>query len=65
MSCPGLFHVKILFHLVINTSIQLSKKKDHKKRIWSKKFGHFSKKCEKFHKILGNINLSRQTRSML
>lgn len=33
MSCPGLFHIKTLYHLVINTSGQQTKKNDHKNNL--------------------------------
>ena len=50
MSWPGLFHVKALYHLVINTSGQLTKK-GHKKHLDN--FGKNVKTLIKF-KVLGS-----------
>lgn len=53
MSCLGLFYEKALYHLVINISWQMTKKKDPITNL-----SNFGENVKNFNQLLGNINLT-------
>ena len=53
MSCPGLFYEKALYHLVINISWQMTKKKDPITNL-----SNFGENVKNFNQLSGNINLT-------